>query len=476
MILKRFYNEPLAQASYLVGCAKTGEAIVIDANRDVDQYLEAAASEGLRIVAVTETHIHADYVSGSRELAARAGARLYLSDEGDADWKYAFANESNVVLIRDGDSISVGNLRLDVLQTPGHTPEHVSFVLYDLPASAEPMGVFTGDFVFVGDVGRPDLLERAAGYEGTMEKGARVLYDSLSRFRRALPGFVTLWPAHGAGSACGKSLGGVPVSTLGYEEQANWAFRLSTEESFVNAVLAGQPEPPVYFKEMKRINKMGPAFVSDLPVPARLGGEGLLERLGENVTVVDVRPAGVAALGLVPQAVNIPTGKSFATWAGWLIPYDRPIYLIAEHEDQAMEAVRDLRLIGLDDVRGWYGADALRAYERARGPLDVAPQIAVSELNGTTVLDVRGATEFEAGHVPGALHVPLGYLRTRLDEIPRDRPLAVMCAGGGRSPIAVSLLRGLGFKNAANVPGGYADYAASRTQAGADMLAEPATR
>jgi hydroxyacylglutathione hydrolase len=209
MILKRFYDEKLAQASYLLGCGATGEALVVDPNRDVQQYIDAAAAEDLRLTHVTETHIHADFVSGTNELAARTGARAYLSDEGGRDWSYAFAGAIDAVLLRDGHEFRVGNIRVRVMHTPGHTPEHLSFVVTDTAGADQPMGVFTGDFVFVGDVGRPDLLEKAAGVTGTMEAGARQLFDSIQRIR-TLPDFVQLWPGHGAGSACGKSLGAVP--------------------------------------------------------------------------------------------------------------------------------------------------------------------------------------------------------------------------------------------------------------------------
>jgi hydroxyacylglutathione hydrolase len=207
---------------------------------------------------VTETHIHADYLSGTRELARRVGATAYLSDEGDADWKYGWANEPNVKRVRNGDAIRAGRVRLDVLATPGHTPEHVSFVVTDEAASPEPIGVLTGDFVFAGDVGRPDLLERAADMKGTMEKGARTLYASLARFRDAFPGHLLLWPGHGPGSACGKNLGGLPATSLAYEKLTNWGVRAASEAEFVREVLAGPAEPPVYFKHMKRMNKEGP--------------------------------------------------------------------------------------------------------------------------------------------------------------------------------------------------------------------------
>jgi hydroxyacylglutathione hydrolase len=238
MLLKRFYDPKLAQASYLVGCAATGEALVVDPNRDVDQYVTAADDEGLRISHVTETHIHADFVSGSRELAARTGAKLYLSDEGGPDWRYAFAAADGAMLLRDSDSFMVGTVRVEALHTPGHTPEHMTFLITDTATTDRPMGAFTGDFIFVGDVGRPDLLERAAKVAGTMEAGARTLYHSIQRFK-GLPDWLQLWPGHGAGSACGKALGAVPSTTLGYERISNWALNAESEDAFVREVLAG---------------------------------------------------------------------------------------------------------------------------------------------------------------------------------------------------------------------------------------------
>jgi hydroxyacylglutathione hydrolase len=280
MIVKRFYDEKLAQASYLIGCAATGEALVVDANRDLDQYLEMAEAEGVRITHVSETHIHADYVSGSRELAQRTGAQLYLSDEGDENWKYAFAEEAGAILVKDGDHFQVGNIRIAVMHTPGHTPEHISFLVTDGAAADRPIGALTGDFVFVGDVGRPDLLEKAAGVTGTMEAGARVLFHSLERFKEQ-PDYLQIWPGHGAGSACGKGLSSIPTSTVGYERLFNWAFQIDDEEEFVAAVLEGQPEPPKYFAEMKRINKVGPAILSGFRRPERLTTDRLAEVLGE---------------------------------------------------------------------------------------------------------------------------------------------------------------------------------------------------
>ena len=245
MFIKRFFEPKLAQTSYLLGCPAAGQAIVIDPNRDVDQYIQAAAAEGTRVTHITETHIHADFCSGARELAAQSGGTMYLSDEGDAEWKYAFAETDNAVLVRRGDHIIVGSVDLEVLHTPGHTPEHISFLITDMTTADEPMAAATGDFLFVGDVGRPDLLERAANMAGTMEVGARVLWTSLEAFR-ARSDWLQIWPGHGAGSACGKGISAIPHSTLGYEKRFNWAFQCTTEQAFVDNVLAGQPDPPKY--------------------------------------------------------------------------------------------------------------------------------------------------------------------------------------------------------------------------------------
>ena len=464
MILKRFYDDKLAQASYLVGCARTGESAVIDANRSVEQYIQAAAQEGLRITAVTETHIHADYVSGSRELAERTGAQLYLSDEGDADWKYGFANQPNVTLVKDGDKIRIGNVRLDVMKTPGHTPEHISFILTDEPANSAPLGAFTGDFIFVGDVGRPDLLEKAAGVKGTMEKGAQTLFESLARFKETFPSELILWPAHGSGSACGKALGGVPMSTLGYEKVANWGLRFDKEEEFVSGVLEGQPEPPYYFKEMKRINKVGPDILGGFRIPPRLGGPMIFDLLDKQAVVVDVRSAGDAATGFIPGVLNIANGNSFTNWAGWLLPYDKPIYLIAESEEDVAQAVRDLQSIGLDSVAGWLGKDALRAYERRHGMLETVPQVNILDAverhkrGEIELIDVRGATEYAEGHIPRTRNIPLGYLREQASSLPKDKTVVLMCSGGTRSPIGYSVLRNLGFEKIANQTGGFDEY------------------
>jgi hydroxyacylglutathione hydrolase len=463
MIFKRFYNDKLAQASFLVGDSDAKEALILDPNRHFEQYLEAAAAEGLEIVAVAETHIHADYLSGSYELAKMAGAQLYVSDEGDEEWKYGFGKEPNVTLLRHGGRIQVGKVRLDAVHTPGHTPEHLSFVLTDEKTAELPLGVFTGDFLFVGDVGRPDLLERAANYKGTMEKGAKTLYASIQSFRDR-SGEMMLWPAHGAGSACGKSLGGVPFSTLAYERVANWALKAGSEEEFVQGVLEGQPDPPAYFKHMKRLNRDGPPLLGTLQAPRRLPGQRILETAREKATLLDVRPYGEVGTGYVKEALNIPADKAFLTWSGWLVPYDRPIFLIASDADMAEDAARDLALIGLDDVQGWYGQDGLRAYEIEHGTLPITPQASIeeayrrSQAGEAHLLDVRTPSEWNSGRAPGAIHIPLGYLPDRTDEVPTDKPVYVHCGGGIRSAIASSVLHRAGIRNVINIPGGFYEY------------------
>ena len=465
MIVERFYDEKLAQASYMVGCAATGEAIVIDPNRDTEPYVAAAKSEGLRITHITETHIHADFVSGARELAERTKGRLYLSGEGGPDWSYGFAERVGAQLIRDGDRIRVGNVVLDVMHTPGHTPEHVCFLVTDTAGADAPMGIFTGDFVFVGDVGRPDLLERAAGHGGTMDAAARDLFRSLARFR-ALPEWVQVWPGHGAGSACGKALGAVPSTTVGYELRFNWAFGHDLEDAFVEAVLEGQPEPPRYFAEMKRINRDGPRLLGDFRRPDRMADARLEEALRGEGPVVDTRRAADFAAGHVPGTISIPLNRSFTTWAGSLLPYDTPFTLIvAEDRAGALdEGVRDLAMIGLDRIAGWFGTSAIDAWADRHGELARIEQVDAAALaegvesGRVQLVDVRGRSEWEAGHVAGATHIPLNTLQQRLDEVRRDTEVVLQCATGSRSAIAAALLRANGFERVANHQGGFEQW------------------
>lgn len=456
MFVKRFFEPSIAQASYLIGCQAAGEAVVIDANRDVDQYIAAAAQEGLRITHVTETHIHADYVSGSRELAQKTGAALELSDEGDQDWKYQFPHARK---LKQGDRIAIGNIALDVLHTPGHTPEHLTFLVTDGAAADRPIAAITGDFVFVGDVGRPDLLERAAHIKGTMVAGAKTLFKSVQSFKTH-EDWLQVWPGHGAGSACGKGISSIPSSTLGYEKRFNWAFNVATENDFVKAVLEGQPEPPTYFARMKRINKEGPAILGRFHTPSQLDAAKLPGLLARKALVIDTRPAAEYAAGHLPGTLNIPFNASFVTWAGWLVQADE-FYLIVDAATAAArlgELARELALIGIDRISGFF--DAAVVTGRATVP-QITPAELAPGLQTVTVVDVRSAAEWAAGHIAGATHIPLGYLADRVADLPTDRPVVVQCQSGARSSIGVSVLERLGVTKAINLTGGLSAWAAA---------------
>ncbi len=447
MLLRYFYDAKLAQASYLVGCVATGEALVVDPARNVIPYLREAEKEGLRITHVTETHIHADFVSGSRELAAATGATVYLSDMGDADWKYRYADDANVLLVRDGDSWKVGNIKVEVLHTSGHTPEHISFMITDTASADKPMGVFTGDFLFVGDVGRPDLLEEAAGYKGTKEAGARQQFKSVERFK-ALPDYLQIWPGHGAGSACGKALGAIPSTTLGYEKLFNPAFQFEEEDKFVDWLLDGQPEPPKYFAQMKKVNKLGPVLTSGLPTPVNFDRATLDAVIEDGGQVFDLRNRGQFASTHVPGSINVPAdNNSFVTYMGWLVDYERPVYVLLPDIDTERAILNDLRSIGIDYVPGYFSPEVL-AHRTQALPVVTAKELARRLPKEDIVfIDVRGKSEYAEEHIVGARHIQLGYLPDLMDTLPRDVTLVTHCASGYRSQIAASLLQGAGFDN-----------------------------
>ncbi len=455
MLLKYFYDDKLAHASYLVGCQRTNEAVVVDPGRDIEQYLAMAEKEGVRIVAVAETHIHADYVSGAREMADRVGAKLFVSDEGPDEWKYLFLDGYEHQLLRDGDHFQIGNIRFDVLHTPGHTPESISFLLTDQGGGADqPMGLFTGDFIFVGSIGRPDLLEEAAGLKDTAEPGARELFQSAERFK-ALPDYLQLWPAHGAGSACGKGLGAIPSSTVGYEKRFNPALQFGDEEAFVRYILADQPEAPKYFAVMKRVNKEGPRILGEGHHHKMLDAAELADAVTKG-TVVDLRPSAEFAAGHVPGSINIPLGM-LAAWAGWLVDYDRPTALICE-PNQLEEAARVLHKIGVEEIVGGFPVDRVRSSGMADEvyatgtPADLVSSIQSGQV---TLIDVRSQEEWNAGHIEQAAHHFLGRLPDQVAAIPADRKVVTQCRSGARSAIAASVLQASGIKNVVNLNGGY---------------------
>src|SRR5690606_32466912 len=456
MFFQHVYDKSLAQASYVIGCQAQGKAIVIDPQRDIDVYLNIAKANKLSITHVAETHIHADFLCGSRELAAATGATLYLSDEGGSDWQYEFPHQG----LKHGDTIPVGNLILEVLHTPGHTPESITFLLTDLPATDKPVMIFTGDFVFVGDVGRPDLLEKAAGFVGTQEAGARQLYESIQRFAE-LPEYIQVWPGHGAGSACGKSLGAVPSSTVGYEKIRNWAFKFKDNtEGFVHQLLEGQPEAPKYFATMKHLNKVHRPLLIEVPKPPKLSNTEFRKAYSDGLTVIDTRDKTAFAEGFIPGSLNIQGNNSFSTWMGWLLSYEDQFVLIAD-EDRVEDLTRKLMRIGMDNNYGYItGVDDLGI------DLHIADVIGIEEFKtyigdeAVQIVDVRSENEYKAGHIEGADHVFVGTLQDNLEKISKDKLVVIHCQSGDRSTIAYSTLRMHGFDRIKNYSGGMREWRA----------------
>ena len=459
MFFKQIYDEGLAQASYLIGCQAHGTALVVDPRRDVDVYLEEAQQQGLTITKITETHIHADYLSGARELAKLTGAKLYLTDEGDENWKYSGLDGFEVELLKDGDVIKLGNISVEAVHTPGHTPEHLSFLVTDGAAATGPMMILTGDFVFVGDLGRPDLLEEAAGIMDTARPGAQRLYQSLKEKFLTLPDHIQVWPGHGAGSACGKALGAVPSSTVGYERRYGWwtdYLKSGDEAGLVEALLAGQPEAPAYFAMRKKLNRDGMPILGGVPIPAKLTPTQFRHQLAEGAVLVDTRDKLAFAGGHLPGAVNIPAGKRFSTWAGWLLSYDTPLVLLSSPE-RIETLVRELIRIGLDQVVGYI--PNLEGY--APSELETVKQVTAAEVKAlidqdqALVLDVRGADEYRAGHIPGAINIHAGRIMKQLDKVPREGQVIVHCGSGDRSSTAISALLAEGYRNVNNLTGGF---------------------
>lgn len=456
MLLKYFYDPVLAHASYMIGCAATGEALVVDPSRDVQHYLDAAASEGVTITHVAETHIQADFVSGSLELAVRAGAQVYLSGEGDAYTTYEFPDSLKIRLLHEGDSWMVGNVRVEVLHTPGHTPEHLAFMITDTAATDIPIGIFTGDFLFVGSVGRPDLLEKVVGASGTTDSAARQQFANIQRFK-ALPDYLQLWPSHGAGSACGKSLGAIPSTTLGYEKRVNPAFQIDDEAEFVVWLMDGQPEAPRYFAQDKQLNKTGPTLLSHLPHPPHLDGGKLPALLEKGAFVVDFRFKEDFARKHIKHTVNIPLDSRFTTYVGWFVDFNQPFYFITPDERATSYIMTMLRRIGVDQIGGYFIPDTLFSGDIAPEHVNAletftAPElVARMQADPPVILDVRGTDEYEEAHLPGVKHIPLGDVLARSDEIPRDQVVVIHCEAGYRAQVAASLLRRQGFANVFSV-------------------------
>jgi hydroxyacylglutathione hydrolase len=453
MYFKQFYLGCLAHASYMIG--SDGEAAVVDPRRDVDSYIEEAEAQGLEIRHIIETHLHADFVSGHRELAHRTGAKIYFGAKAGAKFEH--------VAVREGDEIRLGDgVVLRFLETPGHTPESVSILVVDRAAGEVPKAVLTGDTLFIGDVGRPDLL----GSTMSAQDLAGMLYDSLHGKLLTLPDSVEVYPAHGAGSLCGRNISSETSSTIGQQRQFNYALRPMPKEEFVRMMTTDLPEAPAYFARDVAINRDGAAELTDLPEPAPLYAAAVEALQRKGAVVLDTRPAAQYGAGHVPGSLHVGLSGQFASWAGALVSPQVPVLLVAEDEEQVREARIRLSRVGIENVAG-YLAGGILEWHRAGLPLATMEQINVEELDerlregAVQVVDVRRPGEWQAGHLESALHLPLNTLAEKSGDLPKDEPLALMCAGGFRSSIATSLLERQGFTKITNVVGGLAAWRAA---------------
>jgi glyoxylase-like metal-dependent hydrolase (beta-lactamase superfamily II) len=457
MYFKQFYLGCLAQASYMIG--SKGEAVVVDPRRDIDAYLEEAGREGLKIEHVIETHLHADFVSGHRELAARTGAKIYFGAKAQA----AF----DCVPVREGDEIVLGDVTLRFLETPGHTPESLSILVIDRAKSPEPEAVLTGDTLFIGDVGRPDLL----GAKMSAQELAGMLYDSLHEKLLKLPDSVAVYPAHGAGSLCGRNISSETSSTIGQQRRFNYALQPMAREEFIKMMTTDLPEAPAYFSRDVRLNREGPVNLSELPDPPALGPDAVEAVRRAGAVILDTRPAAQYGTGHIPGSLNIGLGGQFASWAGALIAPEKPIVLITEDEDHVAEARTRLARVGLENVGG-YLAGGLLAWHDAGLPIATTEQISVDELRhrlaqgeAGQLVDVRRPGEWQAGHIGEARTLPLNQLTERAAEIDREKRVTAICAGGYRSSIATSLLEQQGCTRITNVVGGMTAWNNARFEA-----------
>jgi hydroxyacylglutathione hydrolase len=441
MHLKRFFVEGLAHASYLFGA--DGEAAVVDPKRDIEDYLEEAERNGLRIVAIFNSHPHADFASGFRELADRTDAKVYVSQHAPARYEHVDA--------KDGEKVRIGSLEVELRETPGHSPDSLSFVVRE---HGEPVAIFTGDLLFVNDVGRPDL--RDADEDPSALAGK--LYDSLHHKVLTLPDQVKVYPSHGAGSLCGRAISDAPFSLVGQERKLNWAMQISDRNDFVRQMIANLPERPAYFSYDVGVNLEGAEPFSALPPLDEITEDELKHAAQDDAVVLDVRSPAKFGAGHFPGSVNIGVGSpSFSTWSGFMIPGEKAIALVVSSAEEAKRARLELARIGFDNVVGYTKAEALTVTQRL-------PQMSAQDLqarqkdNAPLVLDVRTPNEWKSHHIDGARHVPLATFARQLPELPNDRPIAIICGSGYRSSIASSLLKARGYGDIANISGGMEAY------------------
>jgi glyoxylase-like metal-dependent hydrolase (beta-lactamase superfamily II)/rhodanese-related sulfurtransferase len=465
MYFGQFYLTCLAHASYMIG--SEGEAAVVDPQRDVDIYLQAAEEQGLKIRHIFETHLHADFVSGHKELAARTGAKIYIGVRANAEFPH--------VPLTDGFEVKMGAVRIGALETPGHTPESVCLVITDETESAQPCAVLTGDTLFIGDVGRPDLSRTH-----TPRELAGLLYDSLHQKLLALPDAVTVYPAHGAGSLCGRAMRAERSSTIGTERLTNYALQIASREEFIAQLTTNLPARPDYFLEDAEINRSGAATLTELPPLRKLSPAEVQALLRQNANVLDVRPGEAFAEGHVPGSISIALSGQFASWAGGILGIHSKPVLIGETDAQIEEARLRLARVGIEDLRG-YLAGGVAAWQKAGLPVARTAQISVQELNdklrsgswrAADVLDVRREGEWQAGHIAEVQCRALDTFPQGLPVVDKVRPVAVHCKSGYRSMIACSLLERAGHRNVINTVGGFDAWHAAELPEVAEQLAK----
>lgn len=454
MYFKQFYLGCLAHASYLIGAE--GEAAVIDPQRDIDQYITEAAAQGLKIKYVIETHLHADFVSGHRELATRTGAKIVFSEKAGATFPH--------IAVKDGDQFSVGKIILRIIETPGHTPESISVLVIDTEDSEKPSKVLTGDALFIGDVGRPDLVG-SKGY--TSEQMAGMLYDSLHNKLLKLDDTTEVYPAHGAGSLCGRNISTETYSTIGKQRKFNYALKPMAKEEFVRMMTTDLPDVPDYFPRDAEINRTGAPALEELPRPDALTPEDVNRFQRQGYIILDVRSSSAFGTAHVPGSINIALSGQFASWAGTLIEMGTPIIIVADDLNQVDEAVMRLARVGIESVKGYIG-DGIWAWDKAGLDVETVAQITVDELRSRIdsgvdqqVIDVRRSAEYKNGHVPGARNLPLAEIESHFPELDLHIPVVVICASGYRSSIAASQLKQHGVKDIYNVVGGTSAWIAS---------------
>lgn len=449
MMIDRVFTPGLAQVAYLVADETARRVAVIDPRRDIEPYVAWARERGFKISAILETHVHADFVSGAPELAAATGATIYASRLGQEEFPHH--------PLDDGDVITVGALQLRAYWTPGHTPEHMSYLLIDPARGSTPVALFSGDALFVGDVGRPDLLGAAQ-----TQRLAEQLYETVQHKFSSLDDNIIVYPGHTAGSACGKKLGDAPQSTIGQERQSNYAFQPRAEAAFISAVLEGMPKAPTYYPVLKRVNKIGANLEGDLNPGRAISVTEIQQKLDEGALLVDTRTAEAFGRGHIPGAVFAGLGTNFVGWMGWIAPYDREIIFVLERDDDFEEARTEMRRIGLDRVVG-YLAGGMNAWLAVGSPTQVLTQVTANDLadqlgisiDAPVVLDVRSDDEWHAGHIAGAKPHFAGLIaQGDLPSLDRDQPIAVICGTGYRSSVAASLMERAGFTRLANVIGG----------------------